>query len=109
MSTIYVADQPEAAKALPKAPDKRSTTTPDEFFRGLVDNTSLYVKFDNSFSPGQNGRHFTEGIFTCIFMNERLCTWIKISLMCVPKSVIDNKGGGGGMSFSVANVFSCVI
>ena len=67
------------------------------------------MEFDNSFRPGQNGRHFTEGIFTCIFMNERLCTWIKISLTCVPKSVIDNKGGGGGMSFSVANVFSCVI
>ena len=95
VSTICVADQPEAAKALPKAPDKRSTITPDEFFRGLVDNTSWYLEFENSFRPRQNGRHFTEGIFTCISMNEKLCTWIKISLTCVPKSVIDNTRGGG--------------
>ena len=24
----------------------------------------------NSFSPGQNGRHFADDIFTCIFMNK---------------------------------------
>ena len=28
--------------------------------------------------PGQNGRHFTEDFFRCIFMNEKLCILIKI-------------------------------
>ena len=34
----------------------------------------------NSSSPGQNGRHFTDGILKNIFMNEKICVWIRISL-----------------------------
>ena len=42
----------------------------------------------NSSPPGQNGRHFAEDIFRCIFMNENLCILIKISLNFVPR--VDN-------------------
>ena len=40
--------------------------------------------------PGQNGCHFT-GIFKCIFMNEKFCVLIWISLKFVPKGPVDNK------------------
>ena len=39
----------------------------------------------NSAPPGQNGCHFADDIFRCIFMNERFCILIKISLKFVPK------------------------
>ena len=45
----------------------------------------------NSSPLGQNGRHFTDDIFKCIFMNEKFCILIKISLQFVPKSPIDHK------------------
>ena len=41
-------------------------------------------------SPAQNGRHFADGIFKCIFMNEKYCILIRISLKFVPKGPIDN-------------------
>ena len=34
----------------------------------------------NSSPPGQNGRHFADNIFRCIFVNEKICILIKISL-----------------------------
>ena len=41
--------------------------------------------------PGQDGRHFAEGIFRCISMNEEFCVLMKkISLKCVPRGPIDN-------------------
>ena len=45
----------------------------------------------NSSSPGQNGRHFTDNIFKCIFVNEKTCILIRISLKFVPQGLIDNK------------------
>ena len=44
----------------------------------------------NSSPPGQNGRHFTDDIFICIFVNEKLCILIKIPLKFVTKGPIDN-------------------
>ena len=44
----------------------------------------------NSLRPRQNGRHFPDNIFKCIFMNENIQTTIKISLKFVPRSPIDN-------------------
>ena len=44
----------------------------------------------NSSPPGQNGRHFAGDIFRRIFMNEKFCILIKISLEFVPKGPIDN-------------------
>ena len=32
----------------------------------------------NSFPPGQNGHHFADDIFRCIFVDEKLCILIKI-------------------------------
>ena len=34
---------------------------------------------------------FADDIFKCIFVNEKFCILIKISLKFVPKSLIDNK------------------
>ena len=45
----------------------------------------------NSSPPGQNGRHFADDIFKCIFMNEKFCILIRISLKFVPKDPVDNK------------------
>ena len=39
----------------------------------------------------QNGRHFANTIFKVIFLNEKFCILIKISLIYVPKAPIDNK------------------
>ena len=44
----------------------------------------------NSSSPGQNGRLFTDGIFRCIFVNEKFCILIKIPLKFAPKGQIEN-------------------
>ena len=40
--------------------------------------------------PGQNGRHFADEIFKCIFMNEKLRVLIQISIKFVPKGPVDN-------------------
>ena len=44
----------------------------------------------NSSPPGQNGRHFADDIFKCIFLNENGWIPIKISLKFVPKVPINN-------------------
>ena len=41
-------------------------------------------------SPGQNGHHFTDDIFRCIFVKEKCCVFIKISLKFVPKGPMNN-------------------
>ena len=47
----------------------------------------------NSSTPGQNGHHFEDDIFRCIFLNEAFCILITISLKFVPKGPIDNDPG----------------
>ena len=47
----------------------------------------------NSSPPGQNGRHFADDTFKCIFMNENFCILIRISQKFVHKGPIDNKSG----------------
>ena len=44
----------------------------------------------NSSPPGQNSRLFADDIFRCIFVNEKFCISIRISLKFVPKGPIDN-------------------
>ena len=39
--------------------------------------------------PEQNGHHFAEDIFRCIFVNENFYILIKVSLKFVPKGPID--------------------
>ena len=41
-------------------------------------------------SPGQNGRHFTDDNFNRIFVSEKFCILIKISLKFIPEGPIDN-------------------
>ena len=45
----------------------------------------------NSSPCGQNGSHFTDDIFGCIFVNEKFLILIKISLKFVPQGPINNK------------------
>ena len=44
----------------------------------------------NTLRPRQNGRHFADDIFKCIFLNENVRILIKISLKVVPKGPINN-------------------
>ena len=41
-------------------------------------------------SPGQNGRHFADDIFSRIFLNKNVWISIQFSLKYVSKSPIDN-------------------
>ena len=44
----------------------------------------------NTLRPRQNGRHFADDIFKCIFLNENASIPIEVSLKFVPKSPINN-------------------
>ena len=44
----------------------------------------------NTLRPRQNGRHFPDNTFKCIFFNENVWISIKISLKFVPKGSINN-------------------
>ena len=44
----------------------------------------------NTLRPGQDGRHFANDSFTCIFVNENCCILIEFSLKYVCKGPIDN-------------------
>ena len=44
----------------------------------------------NTLRPRQNGRHFADDIFKCIFLNENIWIPIKISVKFVPKGPINN-------------------
>ena len=44
----------------------------------------------NTLRPRQNGRHFPDDIFTCIFLNEHVWISNKISLKFFPKEPINN-------------------
>ena len=56
---------------------------------------SMFTKFydvarNHSSPPEQNGCHFADDIFRYIFLNEKFCILIKISLKFVPESLIEN-------------------
>ena len=44
----------------------------------------------NTLRPRQDGRHFADDIFKCIFFNENGCILITFSLKCICKGAIDN-------------------
>ena len=44
----------------------------------------------SSSHPGQNGCHFTDDIFKCIFLNENILILIEISLRFIPNGPISN-------------------
>ena len=39
----------------------------------------------------QNGRHFADVLFKCVFLKENMCVVIEISLKFIPEGPIDNK------------------
>ena len=47
----------------------------------------LFLVELTNLSPEQNGHHFADDIFKCIFMNENLCILIQISLNFVPNKL----------------------
>ena len=63
-------------------------------FRGryniLVWTVLIFIQF-NSSSLGQNGHHFADDIFKCIFINEKFCISIQILQKFVPNGPINNK------------------
>ena len=58
--------------------------------RLLVGLQSPVVTTINTLRPRQNGCHFADDIFKCIFLNENVLIPIKISLKFVPKCSIKN-------------------
>ena len=50
----------------------------------------VFINMVNTWRPRQNGRHFADDTFKCIFMNENVRISINISLKFVPKSLINN-------------------
>ena len=56
----------------------------------LVKQHSCCETLFNSLRPRQNGRHFADDIFKCIFLNENVWILIKISLKFVPQGPIHN-------------------
>ena len=50
---------------------------------------NVYMRF-NTLRPRQDGGHFPDDVFKCIFMNENAWISIKISLRFVPKGPINN-------------------
>ena len=60
------------------------------FYLFLID-TCLMINFIiNTLRPRQNGRHFADAIFKCIFLNDNVSIPIKISMKFVPKGPINN-------------------
>ena len=55
-----------------------------------ITSTSLRGQWVNTLGPRQNGRHFADDIFECIFVNENVWVPIIISLKFVPKGPINN-------------------
>ena len=56
----------------------------------VLDTTNIMVLNLNTLRPRQNGRHFPDAIFQCIFLNENVWILLKISLKFVPKGPINN-------------------
>ena len=56
----------------------------------LLDHWKLMSVSVNSLRPRQNGRHFPDNIFICIFLNEIVWISIKISLKFVPRGQMNN-------------------
>ena len=58
--------------------------------RSLTPHDVTRPRWVNTLRPLQNGRHFPDDIFKCVFLNENVWTSIKISLKFIPKGSIDN-------------------
>ena len=72
-----------------------SAASDENFIKRMTDCSILVVELGpddfNTLRLRQNGRHFEDNIFECIYFNENICISIKISLKFVPRGLIDNK------------------
>ena len=50
----------------------------------------ILIQLINTLRPRQNRRHFADGFFKCIFLNENVWIPVKLSLKYVPKSPFNN-------------------
>ena len=57
---------------------------------GMWGQSMGFILCVNTLRPRQNGRHFTDDIFKCIFLNENVWIPIEISLKFVLKGLINN-------------------
>ena len=57
---------------------------------GFQNSDCKNTKYFNTLRLRQNGRHFPDYIFKCIFLNENVWISIKVSLTLVPKGPINN-------------------
>ena len=57
---------------------------------GLIIMGYMLFKILNTLQPRQNGCHFPDNLFKCIFLNENAWVSIKISLTFIPKCPINN-------------------
>ena len=55
-----------------------------------VNSAVLYAITINTLRLRQNGRHFTDEVFKCFFLNENFWISNNMSLKCVPQGLIDN-------------------
>ena len=62
---------------------------PYELSGTLIYSNKTGNNFFNTLRPRQNGRHFADDIFKCIFINENISISIKLSLKFVPKGPIN--------------------
>ena len=63
------------------------------YWRGFLsgeDCLFIQLSLRNTLRPRQNGRHFADDIFKCIFLNENVWIPIEISVKFVPKGPINN-------------------
>ena len=76
------------------ADDKSTLATSQYLSRYWSRSVSLYgitrPQWVNTLRPRQNGRHFPEDIFKCIFLNESIWILIEASLKFVPTGPINN-------------------
>ena len=69
------------------------TAVRDQANRSLLKNRGIpqwAVSFLNTLRARQNGRHFADDMFKCIFLNENVWILIEISLKFVPRGSINN-------------------
>ena len=59
--------------------------------------------------PGQNERLFADDIFKCIFVNEKSCILIEISLRFVPKDKVEKQHSTGSDSGLAPNRRQAII
>ena len=64
-----------------------TTPLPEPLLINYRLDTQQHIK---TLKPKQNGRHFPDDIFKCIFLNKNISIWIKISLKFVLKGSIND-------------------